>query len=108
MMAHRFVPSMFSGPPSSNDVYAYTFSVDQFSDMIASDRDVDLDRLKAAARFGIPSSVRGEVWKLLLEVTHADKSEELSRARMIREEFARLRGEAERQVDTLMLRSIRG
>lgn len=86
---------------------AYTFSSEHFEELIGADADVDLDRLREAARFGIPAAIRGEVWKYLLGVTKPEKSEEMTSAKRMREDYLRLKDEAEKYGDPVVLRKIR-
>ncbi|ORX90747.1 RabGAP/TBC [Basidiobolus meristosporus CBS 931.73] len=51
---------------------------------------VDVDKLRRAARHGIPSEIRGEVWKFLLGVEPADRSHELSNSKAKADEYAQL------------------
>jgi hypothetical protein len=50
-----------------------------FVELLSAETLVDLDKLRAAARFGVPDEVRGEVWLYLLGVEGPDKADELSR-----------------------------
>ncbi|KAH6560900.1 hypothetical protein BASA50_006244 [Batrachochytrium salamandrivorans] len=49
-----------------------------FHEILNAETFVDIDKLKSAARYGIPDEVRGDVWKYLLGVDAADKSHEVS------------------------------
>eukprot|EP00475_Leptophrys_vorax_P022639 TRINITY_DN30855_c0_g1_i1.p1 TRINITY_DN30855_c0_g1~~TRINITY_DN30855_c0_g1_i1.p1 ORF type:complete len:363 (+),score=63.80 TRINITY_DN30855_c0_g1_i1:51-1139(+) len=99
--------SAATAAPNGSVDMSSTFDSEYFEELINSDVDVDLERLREAARFGIPPTLRGEVWKYLLGVCKADKSEELNADRRLKEDFSRLKEEAEKQVGTFLLKSIR-
>ena len=84
------------------------FDSDYFEELISGDQDVDLERLREASRFGIPESIRGEVWKLLLGVVKADKIDDLKHSKRIREEFSWLKCEWKQKglLDVSMKRKI--
>ena len=63
----------------------------RFRELLDADTHVELDKLVEAARAGVPTSVRGEVWKYLLGVAEADKSQELTYARQLQREYMRAR-----------------
>ncbi|CAO3657734.1 unnamed protein product [Umbelopsis ramanniana] len=50
----------------------------------------NLNRLRNAARHGIPAQVRGDVWQYLLGVQHADRSKELSFSKARAEDYKAL------------------
>ncbi|KAA8499076.1 TBC1 domain family member 12 [Porphyridium purpureum] len=49
----------------------------RFYEWLESETHIDLDKLRLAARYGIPDDVRGDVWKYLLGVSKSEKSDEL-------------------------------
>lgn len=50
-------------------------SVEDFLEVLESDdAEVDVAKLADMAQHGVPSEVRGVVWKYLLGAAHADKS----------------------------------
>lgn len=68
----------------------FTFSEREFQDLLADESCVNIDRLREASRYGVPESVRSEVWKILLGVKTPDKSEEMSARKEMEGEFAKL------------------
>lgn len=42
---------------------------DEFRELLVGEGDIDVERLRELARYGIPDEVRGETWKLLLTYT---------------------------------------
>ncbi|KAI7895697.1 rab-GTPase-TBC domain-containing protein [Mucor mucedo] len=58
-----------------------------FQEILQSEVYVDLERLRILARHGVPSQLRGEVWKYLLGVQQADRSRELSSCKARSEEY---------------------
>jgi hypothetical protein len=52
-------------------------TLEEYRDILMADTFVDLPRLKLRAQQGVPSEIRGEVWKYLLGVSKPDKSEEV-------------------------------
>jgi len=50
-------------------------SLDEFADILGAEVRVELVKLREAARFGCPESIRGEVWKYLLGVQQADQAQ---------------------------------
>jgi hypothetical protein len=81
--------------------------VDYFEELINSDNDVLLDRLKESARFGVPHSIRGEVWKYLLGLSRCEKAEEVLYAKKLKEDFAKLKEEAEKNTDSSILKNLK-
>ncbi|CAG8721216.1 4070_t:CDS:2, partial [Acaulospora morrowiae] len=84
-----------------------TTSVKEFIEILNAEVYVDLDKLREAARHGVPLEVRGEAWKYLLGVNPADRSQELTSLKDKYEEYLtaekensdiikRLRGEVSR------------
>ena len=65
----------------------FTFSELEFQELLTDESHINIGRLREAARYGVPQSVRGEVWKILLFVSKPDKSEELSARKRMQEEF---------------------
>ncbi|KAI7866831.1 rab-GTPase-TBC domain-containing protein [Spinellus fusiger] len=53
-------------------------NLNDYNEILQSEVYVDLERLRMLARHGIPTQLRGEVWKYLLGVQQADRSKELS------------------------------
>eukprot|EP00474_Spongospora_subterranea_P010574 CRZ11032.1 hypothetical protein [Spongospora subterranea] len=66
------------------------FSSADFEELLSAEGAVDIDRLREASRTGIPSSVRGEVWKYLLGVSCPDNTENFATQRSLFEEFNRV------------------
>ncbi|KAI8806821.1 rab-GTPase-TBC domain-containing protein [Cladochytrium replicatum] len=64
-----------------------SMSNEEFREIINAEVHIDMDKLRQAARHGIPEEVRGEVWKYLLEVQTPDRSNELTSARAKYEEY---------------------
>jgi len=62
-------------------------TIDQFRVILDSEVSVEISNLKNIAKHGIPSKVRGEVWKYLLEVAKPDKSEEMQHERKQTQEY---------------------
>jgi len=62
-------------------------TIDQFREILDSEVCVEIGKLKNIAKYGIPSKVRGEVWKYLLEVSKPDKSEEMKHERRQNQEY---------------------
>mmetsp|Transcript_22431 Transcript_22431/g.44486 ORF Transcript_22431/g.44486 Transcript_22431/m.44486 type:complete len:298 (-) Transcript_22431:135-1028(-) len=68
----------------------FTFSEAEFQELLNDESMVNIHRLREAARYGVPQSVRGEVWKFLLGVSKPDKSEEMSIRKRMVADFAKL------------------
>ena len=49
------------------------FSSAEFRELLDSESYIHLDRLREAARHGVPFELRGHVWKYLIGVSKADK-----------------------------------
>ncbi|KYQ93917.1 ankyrin repeat-containing protein [Tieghemostelium lacteum] len=49
---------------------------EEFTELLAGEVHIDMDKLIAISRHGIPDKVRPEVWKYLLGISKIDKSEE--------------------------------
>ncbi|KAJ3325300.1 hypothetical protein HDU76_013205, partial [Blyttiomyces sp. JEL0837] len=49
-----------------------------FLEILLAETHVDIDKLRSAARYGVPDEIRGEVWKYLLGVEGLDKTNEIS------------------------------
>ncbi|KAI8389347.1 rab-GTPase-TBC domain-containing protein [Blakeslea trispora] len=64
--------------------------LNDFNEILQSEVYVDLERLRLLARHGIPSELRGEVWKYLLGVQQADRSKELSSSKARHEEYEQM------------------
>ena len=57
----------------TNKSVEYTFPKAHFQELLADETRVDVAQLREAARYGVPSSVRGAVWKVLMGVDNPDK-----------------------------------
>ncbi|KAJ1506362.1 hypothetical protein HMI55_001212, partial [Coelomomyces lativittatus] len=55
--------------------------MDEFAEALSSEVMVDLDKLRELSRQGIPMAFRGQVWRYLLGINHADRSQEMSSER---------------------------
>lgn len=53
-------------------------SEEDYHELLNVEQYVDVDKLRELAQYGVPSSVRGQVWKYLLGVAGPDKSSELT------------------------------
>ncbi|KAJ1468853.1 hypothetical protein T484DRAFT_1853893 [Baffinella frigidus] len=62
-------------------------TLEEYRDILIADTYVDLARLKMRAQHGIPSEIRAEVWKYLLDVSKPDKSEEVSTTKRLAENY---------------------
>ncbi|RHZ88195.1 hypothetical protein Glove_26g209 [Diversispora epigaea] len=78
-------------------------SVDDFKDILTAEVYVDLDKLRESARHGVPMVVRGEVWKYLLGVSPADRSQELTSLKAKYDEYLTLEKE-----NTDIIKRVRG
>ncbi|KAM0787339.1 hypothetical protein ACM66B_003428 [Microbotryomycetes sp. NB124-2] len=56
-------------------------SADEFLDVLNAEQYVDLDKLRSFARYGVPATVRGEVWLYLLGVLSQDRTNEITSVR---------------------------
>ena len=65
-------------------------SEEEVSAILSAETHVEIDKLRVAAKHGIPPKLRGEAWKYLLSVSRPDKSEEMSTRRRDAEEYAKL------------------
>lgn len=45
----------------------------EFKELVEAETFVDMDRLRDLSRHGIPASLRGDIWKYLLNVASPDK-----------------------------------
>ncbi|CAO0803037.1 unnamed protein product [Mucor circinelloides] len=77
--------------------------LNDFNEILQSEVYVDLDRLRILARHGIPTELRGEVWKFLLGVEQADRSKELSSSKARSEEYDQMD-----KTDPEIARKVRG
>ena len=50
-----------------------TSTADEFLEFLENEAEVDAVRLRDMAQHGVPSELRGVVWKYLLGVAHTDK-----------------------------------
>eukprot|EP00871_Galdieria_phlegrea_P002098 jgi/Galph1/288/GphlegSOOS_G5093.1 len=93
----------------SNLGYGSSLSSDldvaRFRTWIEGETYVDLKKLREAAVLGVPSEVRGEVWKFLLSVSKPDRSEELTTKRQMSLEYNELRVKATQ--DDELIRRVR-
>eukprot|EP01114_Cavostelium_apophysatum_P017006 TRINITY_DN4957_c0_g1_i1.p1 TRINITY_DN4957_c0_g1~~TRINITY_DN4957_c0_g1_i1.p1 ORF type:complete len:275 (-),score=58.81 TRINITY_DN4957_c0_g1_i1:88-912(-) len=62
-------------------------TIDQFRELLESDVTFEFVKLINIAKHGVPTKVRGEVWKYLLEVAKPDKSEEMKLQRRQNQEY---------------------
>ncbi|KAK4532807.1 hypothetical protein CCYA_CCYA14G3664 [Cyanidiococcus yangmingshanensis] len=69
-------------------------AVAHIRELIEDESHVDLDKLAECARAGLPASVRGDVWKYLLGVAKADKSEEFTHERELYSAYRAVRSAA--------------
>ncbi|CAJ0642509.1 10376_t:CDS:2, partial [Entrophospora sp. SA101] len=65
-----------------------TTIVDEIKDILNAEVYIDLDKLRELSRRGIPKEVRGAVWKYLLEVNPADRSQELTSTKAKYQEYS--------------------
>ncbi|KAG2213312.1 hypothetical protein INT46_007525 [Mucor plumbeus] len=77
--------------------------LNDFNEILQSEVYVDLERLRILARHGIPTELRGEVWKFLLGVEQADRSKELSSSKARSEEYDQID-----KTDPEIARKVRG
>ena len=56
-------------------------TVEEYIELLSAEQHVDLTKLRAYARHGVQSSVRGEAWLYLLGILSADKSQEMTTVR---------------------------
>jgi hypothetical protein len=86
------------------------FNEEDFEELLYNENnDLDLERIREASRFGIPQSLRSEVWKLLFGISKLDKSEDSAFTKKIRDDFTMYRNTFERSnVDISSLKKIRG
>mmetsp|Transcript_62860 Transcript_62860/g.149791 ORF Transcript_62860/g.149791 Transcript_62860/m.149791 type:complete len:289 (+) Transcript_62860:176-1042(+) len=76
-------------------------TLEEYRDILIADTYVDLARLKMRAQHGIPSEIRAEVWKYLLDVSKPDKSEEVSTTKRLAENYWDMTETAQNDVETL-------
>ncbi|OAD76042.1 hypothetical protein PHYBLDRAFT_35737 [Phycomyces blakesleeanus NRRL 1555(-)] len=65
-------------------------NLNDYNEILQSEVYVDLERLRILARHGIPTQLRGEVWKYLLGVEQADRSKELSNSKTRTNEYQQM------------------
>ncbi|KAM0752113.1 RabGAP/TBC [Meredithblackwellia eburnea MCA 4105] len=80
--------------------------LEEVEETLNAEQMVDLPKLRAFARYGIPASIRGEVWLYLLEVLSPDRTNEITSIRSKYQSYSsmdksqtlstRLRGECTR------------
>ncbi|KAL6066989.1 Rab-GAP TBC domain-containing protein, variant 2 [Balamuthia mandrillaris] len=63
---------------------------EEFVELLEGESAIDLNNLREVSMFGVPDSVRGEVWKYLLGVSKEDKSQEMKMVRKLKEEYDQL------------------
>ncbi|KAL6065068.1 Rab-GAP TBC domain-containing protein, variant 2 [Balamuthia mandrillaris] len=63
---------------------------EEFVELLEGESAIDLNNLREVSMFGVPESVRGEVWKYLLGVSKEDKSQEMKMVRKLKEEYDEL------------------
>jgi hypothetical protein len=56
----------------------------EFNELLDAETYVDMDRLRDLARHGIPDSLRGHVWKYLLNVASPDKTQEVTKLKHLK------------------------
>jgi len=76
---------------------------EQFRDLLDVEDSVPMEKLADIARHGVPSKIRGEVWKYLLGVSKPDKSEEMKHERKQTAEYNSL----DKSISTELVRNIR-
>ncbi|PKC07607.1 RabGAP/TBC [Rhizophagus irregularis] len=62
-------------------------SINEFNDILNAEVHIDLDKLRESSRHGVPMEIRGDVWKYLLGVNPADRSQELTSVKIKSEEY---------------------
>mmetsp|Transcript_39251 Transcript_39251/g.94599 ORF Transcript_39251/g.94599 Transcript_39251/m.94599 type:complete len:290 (+) Transcript_39251:53-922(+) len=81
-------------------------TLEEYKDLLMGDTYVDLPRLRNLAQHGVPADIRSEVWKYLLEVSRPDRSEEVSYAKKLLDNYWEM---AERSYrDPRVLRMVKG
>mmetsp|Transcript_5479 Transcript_5479/g.8514 ORF Transcript_5479/g.8514 Transcript_5479/m.8514 type:complete len:292 (+) Transcript_5479:130-1005(+) len=60
---------------------------EEFQELLSAEMYVEMDKLRQASRHGVPDSIRGEVWKYLLDVSKPDKSEEISQRKRMAQDY---------------------
>ncbi|CAG8567375.1 8546_t:CDS:2 [Paraglomus brasilianum] len=78
-------------------------SINEFKEILNSEVYIDLDKLRDSARHGVPLEVRGEVWKYLLGVHPADRSQEITNLKEKYEEYLAIEKE-----NTEIMKRVRG
>jgi hypothetical protein len=68
--------------------------ISEIRELIEDESHVDLVKLAEIARGGLPAALRGDVWRYLLGVAKADKSEELTHEKELAAAYQRLRRSA--------------
>ena len=79
----------------------HTDKLEEFRDIMYTDNFVDLTRLKASATRGVPSEIRADVWKYLLDVSKLDKSEEVSLSKKLSDKYDELAEASQNNMDVL-------
>ncbi|KAJ3113343.1 triosephosphate isomerase [Phlyctochytrium bullatum] len=80
-------------------------TVSDYLELLMAETLVDLDKLRSAARHGVPDEVRGEVWKYLLGVENSNKANEISKRQAKHEEYRSFEREKE---NTEIMKRVRG
>ncbi|KAL8280711.1 hypothetical protein RQP46_007034 [Phenoliferia psychrophenolica] len=88
-------------------------SLEEVEETLNAEQLVDLPKLRSFARYGIPPSIRGEVWLYLLEVLSPDRTNEITSVRSKYQSYqsmdkspalsTRLRGECTRYYNRRLL-----
>eukprot|EP01134_Creolimax_fragrantissima_P007659 CFRG7659T1 len=68
-------------------------TVEEFNDLLSHEVYVDVRTMRELAVHGIPSEVRAEVWKYLLEVAAADMAQELANSEDRQKQFKRFQND---------------
>ncbi|KAJ3214649.1 hypothetical protein HDU67_001409 [Dinochytrium kinnereticum] len=80
-------------------------TVSEFLELLMAETLVDLDKLRSAAKHGVPDEVRGEVWKYLLGIENPNKANEISKRQAKHEEYRQYEREKE---NTEIMKRVRG
>eukprot|EP01137_Pigoraptor_chileana_P019258 Opistho-2@80037 len=83
-------------------------TVQDFFELLQQDAHIDMEKLRDLAQHGVPSAVRGEVWKLLLGVAQPDQGEEVSNSKAQTVEYERFRREHSDVVSPETLKRMEG
>ncbi|KAK9768010.1 hypothetical protein K7432_001695 [Basidiobolus ranarum] len=87
-MIQYYGPTIPPSPRPKREKISYMLdTLGEFEEILNAEMYVDLGKLRRSSRHGIPSEVRGEVWKFLLGVEQADRSHEMSSIKARAEEY---------------------